>query len=141
MLHDEAGILDAGLAAHALKVGLPALAVGRVGEHEVELAGGEGVRRESGAIVDVVGLAPLSLEDQVGLADGVGLWIDLLAVQVDRHFLIMLISQPRQSLLGNRQHPACAASAVVDQVSAGPDLISDGQEDEARHELHHVPRE
>ena len=30
-------------ATHALQIGLPALTVGRIGEHEVELAGGEGI--------------------------------------------------------------------------------------------------
>ena len=38
VLDDEARVLDAVLAAHPLEVALPALAVGRIGEHEVELA-------------------------------------------------------------------------------------------------------
>ena len=37
------------------------------------------------------------------------------------------------------QHPACAARSVIDQISAGPDLFGNRQEDEACHELHHVP--
>ena len=59
---------------------------------------------------------------------------------MDGHLLALLGGQLRQGLLGDGQHPAGAASAVVDQVGAGPDLIGDGQEDEAGHELHHVPR-
>ena len=47
--------------------------------------------------------------------------------------------QLRQRLLGDRQHAAGAASAVVDQVGAGPDLIGNRQEYEAGHKLHHVP--
>ena len=43
VLDDEARVLDAVLAAHPLEVALPALAVGRIGEHEVELARREGV--------------------------------------------------------------------------------------------------
>jgi hypothetical protein len=82
------GIFHAILAAHALEVGLPALAVGRVGEHEVELMRGEGVvgqRRVLGAADDVVGLVALALEQEVGLADGVGLGVDLLPVEVGGH--------------------------------------------------------
>ena len=45
VLHDEARVRDVGLAAHALQVALPALAVGRIREHEVELAGREGVAK------------------------------------------------------------------------------------------------
>ena len=43
VLDHEAGVAHVALAPHALQVGLPALAVGRIGEHEVELARREGV--------------------------------------------------------------------------------------------------
>jgi len=43
VLDDEARVVHVLLAAHAFQVGLPALAVGRIGEHEVELVGREGV--------------------------------------------------------------------------------------------------
>jgi len=43
VLDDEARVPDARLPAHALEVVLPALAVGWVGEHEVELAAREGI--------------------------------------------------------------------------------------------------
>ena len=86
LVHDlEARVAHPVLAAHGLKVLLPALAVGRVGEHEVELLGGEGVVRERGpfrAADDVVGALALAFEQHVGLADGVGLGVDLLAVEL-----------------------------------------------------------
>ncbi len=53
----------------------------------------EGVVRERrvlGAADDVVGRLALALEQQVGLADGVGLGVDLLAVEVGRDLLAVL---------------------------------------------------
>ena len=135
MLQDETRVLDTGLAAHALQVSLPALAIGRIGEHEVELAGREGVGGECGAELHVVRFDALTLQDEVGLADGVGLGVHLLAVEVDRYLLVSLAGQLLQRVFGDRQHPAGAAGAVVDQVGAGPDPISDWQEDETGHEL------
>ena len=118
---------------------LPALAVGRIGEHEVKLPGWESVRGERGAILYVVRLAAFSFQDEVGLANGIGLRVDLLAVQIDGDLCAPLIGELGQSLFGDGQHPAGAAGAVIDQVGAGADLISDGQEDEASHELHRRP--
>ena len=60
--HEEARGLDAGLAAHALQVALPAPAVGRVREHEVELTSGKGVGGEGRAVLYVVRFAALSLQ-------------------------------------------------------------------------------
>ncbi len=88
----------------------------------------------------VVGFHPLALEDEVGLADGVGFGVDLLAVEVDRNLLAVFGSELRQRLFGNGQHPAGAARAVVDQVGAGPDRVGDRHEDQARHELYDVAR-
>ena len=76
VLDDEARVLDLVLAAHPLQVGLPALAVRRIGEHEVELARREGVLRKRRAVLEVLGLLALALEQQVGLGDGVGLGVD-----------------------------------------------------------------
>ena len=81
----EAGVAHVALAAHALQVGLPALAVGRIGEHEVELAARVGVVGQGGvlgAAHDVVGGLAVPLQQQVSLADGEGLGVDLLPVQV-----------------------------------------------------------
>ena len=140
MLDDETRVQHAPLATHALQVGLPALAVWGVRKHEVELAAGEGVCGESGAKLHVVGFDALSLQYEVGLADGVGLWVYILAVQMDGDLLALLTGQLRQRLLCNGQHPASAAGAVVDQVGSGLDLLGNRQEDEAGHELHHVAR-
>ncbi len=140
---DEARVLDAVLAAHALEVALPALAVGRVGEHEVELAGRErvvGERRVLRPADDVVRRLALALEQQVGLADGVGLGVDLLAVEVRRYLLAVLLGELLERLLGDRQHAACAAGGVVEEVGAGFDLARDRQKKKLRHELHGVAR-
>ena len=101
VLDDEARVLDPVLAAHALEVALPALAVGRIGEHEVELARREGVVRERRvlrAADDVVRRLALALEQQVGLADGVGLGVDLLAVEVGGDLLAVLARRARCSV-------------------------------------------
>ena len=95
---------------------------------------------EGGAELHVVGLAAFALQDEVGLADGVGLGVHFLAVQVDRRLLALLPGQLRQRLLRDRQHPAGSTGAVIDQVGAGPHHIGNRQEDEAGHELHHIPR-
>ena len=68
MLHDEARVHDVGPTAHALQVTLPALAIGRIREHEIEFVSVEGVGGKGGAVLDVVRLAAFSLEDEVGLA-------------------------------------------------------------------------
>ena len=109
----------------ALQVGLPALAVRWIGEHEVELAGREGVVGQGGvlrAAHDVVGGVPFPFEQQVGLADGVGLGIDLLAEQVGGDLFAVLGGELLQHVLGHGQHAAGAAGPVVDQVGAGLDL-------------------
>ena len=49
-----------------------------------------------GAADDVVGTGSLSFEEEVGLADGVGLAVDLLAVQVRGDLLAMLFGQLRE---------------------------------------------
>ena len=45
-----------------------------------------------------------------------------------------------QGLLGDRQHAAGAAGAVVQQVGAGPDPVGDRQEDQLRHQPDGVAR-
>ena len=143
MLDHEARVAHVALAAHALQIGLPALAVGRIGEHEVELAGREGVVGQGGvlgAAHDVVGGVPFALQQQVGLADGVGLGVDLLAVKVGGDLLAVLGGELLEHVLGHGQHAAGAAGPVVDQVGAGLDPAGDGQEDELRHQGHGVAR-
>jgi hypothetical protein len=74
---------------------LPALAVGRIGEHEVELAA-SGRRRcqrwTIRAADDVVRRVAVALEQQVGLADGVGLAVDFLAVEVGGDLLAVRLA-------------------------------------------------
>ena len=140
VLDQESLVLEVPLATHAFEVGLPRLAVGRIGEHEVELAAGEGVVGEGRAEPDVVRLVALALEDEVGLADGIGLRVHLLPEQVDRHVLVAPTGEPGKRLFRDRQHPARAAGAVVDEVRARLDLIGHRLEDEVRHKLHHVAR-
>ena len=122
-----------------LQVALPALAVGRIGEHEIELVGTEGVGGERGSILYVVCLPTLAFQNEVSLADGVSLRVHLLAVQMNRSLLALFPSQLSQSLFRDCQHSACAARAVIDKVGARLDFIGNRQEDEASHELHHVP--
>ena len=45
-----------------------------------------------------------------------------------------------QRLLGDGQHAARAAGAVVEQIGAGLDLVGDRQKDEVRHQLDGVAR-
>ena len=85
------------------------------------------------------GLA-LALEQQVGLADGVGLGVDLLAVEVRGDLLAVLGGESLQRLLGDGEHAAGAAGAVVEQVGARLDLVGDRQEDQVRHQLDGVAR-
>jgi hypothetical protein len=115
-VHDlEARVAHAVLAAHGLEVLLPALAVGRVGEHEVEFLAGEGVVRQRGplgAADDVVGVLALALDQHVGLADGVGLGVDLLAVQARGDLQAAALADGGERLLGHGEHAAGAAGVV-----------------------------
>ncbi len=136
MLNHKARVAHVLLAAHALQVALPVLAVRRIGEHEVELARQEGVVGEGGvlrAAHDVVGGCALALEQEVGLADGIGLGVDLLAIEMGGDVFAVLGGELPQGLLGDRQHAAGAAGAVVEEIGARLDLIGNGQEDEFRH--------
>ena len=63
--------------------------------------------------------SPSPLQQQVGLADGEGLGVDLLAVQVGGDLLAVFGGEFLQRLLCHGQHAAGAAGAVVEQVGAG----------------------
>ena len=140
MLDEEAVVAQLPLATHAFEIGLPGLAVGRIREHEVELLGGEGIVGEGGAVLDVVRFVPFSLENEIGLADSIGLRVHLLTVQVNRGLLALFAGQLHQRLFGDRQHSAGAARAIVDQVRSRLDLIGHRLEDEVRHQPDHVAR-
>ena len=87
---------------------LPVDAVGRVGEAVVEGASGEQVVGEGVAELDVSGV--LALGDHVALADGVGLVVDLLPVQVEAGVGVAGL----EVLVGDREHAAGAGGGVVD---------------------------
>ena len=74
---------------------------------------------------DVVRRLALALEQEVGLADGVGLGVDLLAVEVGGDLLAVFLGELLQRLFADRQHAAGAAGAVVEQIGAGLDLVGD----------------
>ena len=96
MLNHETRIFHAIFAAQSFEVTLPTLAVGRVGEHEVELARGESVVGERGVFRpthNVVRCLALALQQKVGFSDGIGLGIDLLAVEVRSDLLAMFFGQ------------------------------------------------
>ena len=118
---DEARISYAALAAQAVEVVLPALAVGRIAEHKIELAGRESVVGEGRmfrAADDVVRRATLALEQQVGFANRVGLGVDLLPVEMRGDSLAAFSGEFLQGFLGHGQHAAGSERAVVEQVGA-----------------------
>ncbi|OPY18726.1 MAG: hypothetical protein A4E74_00376 [Syntrophus sp. PtaB.Bin075] len=80
VLGDKAWVLDFALAAQALQIGLPALAVGRIGKHEVELLRREGIAGERGAVVHIFSLGPFAFEQQVRFGYGIRFRVYLLAI-------------------------------------------------------------
>ena len=128
MLDDEPGVGHAVLAAHLVLVGLPALPVWWVAQHEVEFVFLECVVGQGGVFrsTDDVGVRVfLTLEEQVGLADGVGLRVNLLPVQMRGDFLSLFLCYLLEGLLGDGEHPAGPQGAVVEQVGVGLDLFLD----------------
>jgi hypothetical protein len=82
----------------------------------------------------MVGVLALAFEQHVGLADGVGLGVDLLTVEVAGDLKSSFLRNSCERLLGDGQHAAGAAGAVVEQVGAGFDLVLYREEDEVGHE-------
>ena len=93
-----------------------------------------------GSADDVLVDVPLPLEEHVGLADRVGLVVDLLPVEVGGDLLGFFIGDVLEGLLGDGEHPAGAYGPVVEQIGAGLDAVPDRLEDQLDHELHGVPR-
>lgn len=140
---DKTRVTELLLAAHALQISLPTLAVGRVGDHEIECARRELVGRQGGfirAADDVLSFRTFALQKQIGLADGVGFVADLLAKQVNGNLLAMLLGQRVQHFLGHGQHAAGAATTVVERIGAGLNALGHRQKQQLGHELHHVAR-
>ncbi len=93
MLNDVARVLDVTFAAHALKIRLPTFAVGGIGKHEIELVRREVVSGKRRTIRHILCRRAFALDQKVGLGDGEGLRVDLLAEKVDGNVLAAL---PRQ---------------------------------------------
>ena len=109
----EARVEDFFLAAHVACIRDPALAVRRIGQHEVELPRRMAVGGERRAKGDVFRLCAVALEQHVGLGDGVRLGIHFLPEKVDGHFPAVLGGEREKPILCHGEHAACAACAVV----------------------------
>jgi hypothetical protein len=86
----------------------------------------------------MVGVLALAFEQHVGLADGVGLGVDLLTVEVAGDLKSSFLRNSCERLLGDGQHAAGAAGAVVEQVTTGFELVLYRQQDKVRHQPHGV---
>ena len=82
--------------------------------------------------------SPSPLSKKVCLADGVGLGVDVLAVEVGGDLLTVLDGELLQGVFGHGEHATSSASAVVQQVSAGFYLVGDGEEYQLRHQPYGV---
>ena len=114
VLDDEPGVGYAVPAAHLVLVGFPTLPVGRVADHEVERLALEGIIGQGGVFrsANDVGIGVfLTLEEQVGFADGVGLGVYLLPVQMGGDSL------PRFSAISWR---VCSATVSIPPVPRAP---------------------
>ena len=89
---------------------------------------------------DVVCGFAFAFEQQVCLADGVGFGVDLLTVEVSGYLLSVILCELLERFLGHGQHAARTTSAVIDKVGAVGELVGDGQEDKAGHELYRIAR-
>ena len=144
VLDDKPGVFDVFLrafAAHALQIGLPALSVRGIGEHEVEGVGTElivGQGRERGAADDIIGGVAIALEQEVGLANGVGLATDFLPVEVGGDLFAMFFGNLLEGFLGDGEHPARAAGAIIKQIGTRLDLVGHRKKHQAGHEPHGV---
>ena len=86
---------------------LPLDAEGGIGEHVVELLAGQPIVRQRVAEDDVGDVLPL--DQHVGLADGVGLRVQLLAIHDEPSIRV----QPGQMLAADGQHAAGACRRIV----------------------------
>ena len=83
---------DPFLASHAFPVAFSALPVGRIAEHEVKLAGREGIVQQGGVLRppdDVVRRVAISLDQQIRLTDGIGLGVNLLAMEMGSRLFVL----------------------------------------------------
>ena len=75
---------------------------------------------------DVISTLALAFKQHVRLTDGVGLGVDLLAIEQTPDLLGALRADRCERLLPHGEHATRAASAVVEKVGAGLDLGLDG---------------
>ena len=112
----EAGITHVIFATHVIEILLPALAIRRIGEHEIELMGRESIMRKGrilGPADNMFGILPFTLKQHISLADGEGLRVYLLAVQVGANLVALSICELLQRLLRHGKHAASAAGPVI----------------------------
>ena len=88
----------------------------------------------------VVATQALALDQHVGLADCVGLGVDLLAVEPRLDLQASLLADGGERFLGHGQHAAGTAGVVKQQVGAGLDLVLDRQEHQVGHQPHRIAR-
>ena len=136
-LHLKARIYDLLTLLDVLEFTAPAFAVGRIRQHEIEAQPRELIDGQRRADLDV--LRVVALDHHVRLTDGIGLVVDLLAVQID-------IAPGRNRPLGILdvvlrlgQHPAAAAGRVVDGHHRRQP-VADRVEDQMRHQMDHLTR-
>ncbi len=67
-----------------------------------------------GSADDIVRVLPFALEQHIGLADRVGFWVDLLAIEEGVHRLPTLLGDDSKRLFRHCKHAASTASAVVE---------------------------
>ena len=87
---------------------------------------------------DVVVDALLAFEQEVSLADGVGLGVDFLPVEVSRYLCLPLGGEVAEGFFRDGEHSASAECAVVEQVGARFYLVRDRPEYELCHEFNGV---
>ena len=126
-------------AGHFLRIGFPTLTVGRIGQHEIELASGVAVKGKGRAVADMLRLCAVALEEQICLGDGIGFRVHFLPEKVDRHIFATFIGKIYQPVLCHGKHSACAAGSVIARISGIGNLIRHGEKDKVGHEFHHIP--
>src|ERR1700686_1532525 len=100
MFDNKTRVLNSVLAAHALQIALPALAVRRIRQHEIELTRGKGIVRKCRVFRStdkIVGRLPFSLEQEIGLGDRIGLGVDFLTVEVRSDLLAVFFGKLLES--------------------------------------------
>ena len=80
----------------------------RIGKHVVKLLAGQHVAAESILAFDVFRV--FTLHQHIGLGDGVGFFIDLLAVEIN---IKVWIDSAKKMFFADSKHASCAAGWIV----------------------------